>query len=129
MIRRPTRPRASQPRCASAFGSVPSFPSSCPRKAGTQSLPWLEQGGDRRRAQKDWSPLTADGEQKNGAHWSQEIMEARRHRRDCPRDYTLDLPGIKAPFLLIDGASIGWYRSSLDRDPEPHRRLALLLLN
>jgi pimeloyl-ACP methyl ester carboxylesterase len=36
-------------------------------------------------------------------NWSQEFIEARRQSVSLPHDYTPDLPGIKAPVLLIHG--------------------------
>ena len=35
--------------------------------------------------------------------WSHEFIEARRQSVSLPHDYTAELPGIKAPVLLIHG--------------------------
>ncbi len=57
--------------------------------------------------------------------WSPEFLAARAQSVSLPHDYTPDLPGIKALVLLIPRPlrPHGPVRG-LDRDPQPHRRLA-----
>ena len=57
--------------------------------------------------------------------WSPEFIEARRQSVSLPHDYTPDLAGIQAPVLLIHGRYDRMVPFEvIDRDPQPHRRLA-----
>jgi len=94
-----------QPRCASAFGSLPVLSFVMPSESGHPELaPGLNRGAID-VALKGLAPLLrADGRtEERRALVTRDKGSAAAIDETAARDYTLDLPGIKAPVLLIDG--------------------------